>query len=56
MVLRFKGGASARPKRMQVKPSRVLNRSDDVCPQCHGTGKDHGHPCEKCHGTGHVSH
>jgi RecJ-like exonuclease len=52
MALRFKG-SMLRPRRLQVRPRRILS-AEETCPDCHGTGKVHGHPCEKCHGTGHV--
>ncbi|MDT7950226.1 MAG: hypothetical protein RQ966_01865 [Acetobacteraceae bacterium] len=33
----------------------TVGTGDDVCPDCHGTGKQDGEPCTTCAGTGTIT-
>lgn len=35
-------------------PPGMPGTGEDVCPDCHGTGRVHGQPCRNCSGTGKV--
>ncbi len=37
-----------------VAPPGTPGTGEDVCPQCHGSGKLQGQPCQNCGGTGKV--
>jgi DnaJ-class molecular chaperone len=35
-------------------PPGMPGTGEDICPECHGSGKVNGQPCRNCGGTGRV--
>ena len=35
-------------------PAGTPGTGENICPQCHGTGKISGQPCANCGGTGRI--
>jgi len=35
-------------------PRGTPGTGEDVCPECHGSGRIHGRACENCGGTGKI--
>jgi RecJ-like exonuclease len=49
--------AGTAPDQVQLNPGDEAPRDapgtgEDVCPECHGSGRVNGRPCQNCGGTG----